>query len=89
MLATVASYVIEDARSGYVFDTDHALPDIFIPFAELLALELPADALVPLAPSRGNLSPDRAQRLVVAPHIGFLVMRLMRLNRHLVLPRGT
>jgi hypothetical protein len=37
LLAAIANYAIfEDVRSGHVFDTDHALPEIFIPYAVLL-----------------------------------------------------
>lgn len=33
-LATATSYVLfEDVRSGYYFETDHALPEIFVPIA--------------------------------------------------------
>lgn len=34
LLAGAASYLLfEDVRSGHVFDTDHALPEIFVPVA--------------------------------------------------------
>lgn len=34
LLAAAASYLLfEDVRSGHVFDTDHALPEIFVPAA--------------------------------------------------------
>ena len=34
LLAAAASYLLfEDVRSGHVFDTDHALPEIFVPLA--------------------------------------------------------
>jgi len=37
LLAAVANYVIfEDVRSGLVFETDHALPEIFIPLGVVL-----------------------------------------------------
>lgn len=37
LLAATAAFVIfEDVRSGFVFETDHALPEIFIPSAVLL-----------------------------------------------------
>lgn len=37
LLAAVANYVIfEDVRSGHIFDTDHALPEIFIPLGVVL-----------------------------------------------------
>ena len=34
LLAAVANYVLfEDVRSGYFFETDHALPEVFVPMA--------------------------------------------------------
>ena len=37
LLAAVANYVFfEDVRSGHIFETDHALPEIFIPPAVVL-----------------------------------------------------
>lgn len=34
LLAAVASYLLfEDVRSGHLFETDHALPEIFVPMA--------------------------------------------------------
>lgn len=34
VLAAIANYVLfEDVRSGHVFETDHALPEIFVPVA--------------------------------------------------------
>lgn len=37
LLAAVTNYAIfEDVRSGHVFETDHALPEIFIPLAVVL-----------------------------------------------------
>ncbi len=34
LLAAVASYILfEDVRSGHIFETDHALPEIFVPMA--------------------------------------------------------
>lgn len=37
LLAAAASYLLfEDVRSGHLFDTDHALPEIFVPLAVAL-----------------------------------------------------
>lgn len=37
VLAAIANYlIVEDVRSGHVFDTEHALPEIFVPVAVVL-----------------------------------------------------